>query len=290
MTFGAVFFSVFFSLVVWKRDDWGRYSFGVEAFEGEVWRFLTTLVVHGEPLHLFFNLYAMWFLATPIEDVFGQLKTLLLFVGIGVFASLSEYALFGSGIGLSGVAYGLFGLLWVLGKRDPRLRGALSDQTKMTFVVWFFVCIAASFGGYNVANAAHGGGWLIGWLIGEWMTARRVRRKIIPAVTILSVVLVTSCAIPQWPLRKFVNLGKRSTYEFCALADERVHQNRFDDALRYVAMAEGYRRNPEDVKVFLAEVRQYCEFYKSTGKLPSTDDASDESDDAPMSESSPEKK
>jgi len=41
------------------------------------------------------------------------------------------------------VGYGLFGLLWVLSRRDERFRDSIDPRTVVVFVVWFF-CIATT--------------------------------------------------------------------------------------------------------------------------------------------------
>ena len=71
----------------------------------------------------------------------------------------AEQALFYGGVGLSGVVYGLFGLLWVLSRRDSRFRDAMDRQTVQLMVAWFFLCIVLTItGAWKVANVAHGAG------------------------------------------------------------------------------------------------------------------------------------
>src|SRR5436309_2497422 len=78
-----------------------------------------------------------------------------------------EFGFSDGGVGLSGVGYGLFGLLWILSKRDHRFADAVDARTIQTFIIWFFVCIATTIMHVmQVANIAHGGGAALGILTG----------------------------------------------------------------------------------------------------------------------------
>ena len=90
-------------------------------------------------------------------------------------SSAADYAVSFGGIGLSGVIYGLFGLLWVLSRYNPD-RGAVDPNTDVVFTAWFFLCIVLTYtGSMNVANVAHGAGtaWAAPW---SMAIARRRQR------------------------------------------------------------------------------------------------------------------
>jgi membrane associated rhomboid family serine protease len=138
------------------------------AFHGEPWRFFTCILPHADFLHLAFNVYWLWVFGALVESVYGHARTLGIVLLLGAGSMAAEYALFHGGIGLSGVGYGLFGLLFVLGGRDRRFLGAVDEQTTKVFVGWFFVCIVTSaLHVFPVANVAHGVGALLGGLLGE---------------------------------------------------------------------------------------------------------------------------
>jgi membrane associated rhomboid family serine protease len=87
-----------------------------EIRRGELWRLLTSAFPHVNPLHLLFNLYWLWQFGRPVEQAFGHAKTALLLALFAIGSAAFEYALVRGGVGLSGVVYGLFGLLWVLSR------------------------------------------------------------------------------------------------------------------------------------------------------------------------------
>lgn len=134
---------------------------------GEYWRLLTCILPHGGVMHLIFNVYWMWVLGTCVEETFGPLRTALLVVVLGVGSSAYEFAFLDGGTGLSGVVYGLFGLIWVLGSYDQRFSDVIDARTIQIFVAWFFFCIIlTALNVMPVANFAHGTGALLGALVG----------------------------------------------------------------------------------------------------------------------------
>jgi membrane associated rhomboid family serine protease len=130
---------------------------------GQVWRLLTCTLPHAGLLHLAFNCYWLWVFGTLLEGAWGSVATAGTFVLLGVGSSAAEFAALNGGVGLSGVGYGLFGLLWVLGRREDRFANAVNAQTANLFLVWFFICIFTTYAGiFPVANIAHGVGLALG--------------------------------------------------------------------------------------------------------------------------------
>src|SRR5262249_51769424 len=85
--------------------------------------------------------------------------------------------------GLSGVVYGLFGLLWILGRNDSRFAGVVDGGTVGLFLIWFvFCCFATATGLWNVGNVAHGAGAILGILLALAMLAHGRRRRVFGGV------------------------------------------------------------------------------------------------------------
>ena len=125
-------------------------------------RLLTAALPHGGVLHLLFNGYWTWALGTLVESAWGSLATAGVFALLGAGSMAAEFAVLNGGIGLSGVGYGLFGLVWVLGRRDDRFAGGVDGNTAATFLVWFVLCIATTYTDvFPVANIAHGVGLVL---------------------------------------------------------------------------------------------------------------------------------
>jgi membrane associated rhomboid family serine protease len=133
----------------------------------EPWRLLTAILPHVNVLHLIFNLYWLWTFGTLAEESFGHVRTALLYLFLAAGSNAIAGALGENGIGLSGVGYGLFGMWWVLSRKDERFRDAVDGNTIAMLVGWFFLCIfLTKTGAMRVANVAHGAGAMLGILTG----------------------------------------------------------------------------------------------------------------------------
>jgi GlpG protein len=178
--------------VLWMFDyDIALFTLNMNAFGSEPWRLLTSILPHVDVFHLLFNLYWLWVFGTRIESEWGHAATFGLFAVLAAGSGAAEYIFFSGGVGLSGVGYGLFGLLWVAGRRGGRFADAVDSNTAMLFVGWFFFCIVTTATDLMpVANVAHGVGALLGGLIGLAVSTRGARRTVFGLVAAASVLLM----------------------------------------------------------------------------------------------------
>lgn len=51
------------------------------------WQYFTTMFVHGSPMHIIFNMYALWAFGTPLEQMWGRNKFLFFYFSAGLGAS-----------------------------------------------------------------------------------------------------------------------------------------------------------------------------------------------------------
>jgi len=212
VTGGTILLAIGVTLAWWsKAIDMSPLMEDVGIRRGELWRLLTCSLLHANFLHLAFNLYWTWVFGTLIESVFGHLRTLGIFVLLAVVANGGEYALLAGGVGLSGIGYGLFGLMWAMSKRDRRFSDAVDPKTVQLFVVWFFICVGMTVAGYPIANIAHGLGCVTGLLLGWTITAATAPR-IAGAVYIL--VLTAMVLVADTAARPWVNVSKYVGGEF----------------------------------------------------------------------------
>ena len=93
---------------------------GIDYQQGEYWRLITVALVHGGFLHLGFNLYALHLLGTPVELYYGKFRYSLVLLASLITGSLAS-ALFNNpfiaSVGASGMIFGLFGSLAIIGER-----------------------------------------------------------------------------------------------------------------------------------------------------------------------------
>lgn len=95
-----------------------NYEFMIETFanyykvvqEGEVYRLLTSAFMHGNIYHLFFNMYALYFMGSEAERHYGKVKYLIIYLISAVIGGLFSNVLSSSvSVGASGAIFGLFG-------------------------------------------------------------------------------------------------------------------------------------------------------------------------------------
>ncbi|MFM2420563.1 MAG: hypothetical protein RL385_5286 [Pseudomonadota bacterium] len=129
----------------------------------EPWRFVTPVLIHFGVLHILFN--ALWLkdLGRVIEMVHGT-RYLAVFVLVsGALSNVAQFEIVGSPLfgGLSGVVYGLLGLIWLSGKLRPGLGYGLPPHTVQLMLLWLALGFIGNFG---VANYCHLGGLVVGLL------------------------------------------------------------------------------------------------------------------------------
>lgn len=211
---------------------------------GQLWRLFTNIFLHLDIPHLLFNIWWLWIFGTQIELAFGHAKTVLMVLLLGVGSGSLDFALSHGGVGLSGVGYGFFGLLWVLSKKDERFRDALEPRTVSLFLVWFFICIFTTLTGmYRVANVAHGAGALFGILLGCAIAFPRMRVVTDVAISLLCTLGILGSTIA----RPYVNLSTTEGYQEAKWGYDALMANDDRKALRWLKDAVRYRRQPPEV-------------------------------------------
>lgn len=140
---------------------------------GQVWRLFTPALLHFSLWHLLFNLLWLQDLGTVLEAKLGTARFAAMVAVVALVSNLAQYLAGGAGFGgMSGVIYGLFGYLWVRGKRDFRFGVFLSPLTAGLLMVFLALGIFGLLG--PTANAAHFSGLLVGGALG-WLAAKNPR-------------------------------------------------------------------------------------------------------------------
>ncbi len=160
---------------------------------GEVWRLITPAFIHFGATHMIFNLLAWLMLGRPIEHRYGTWFFALLVLGIalvsnvlqamispelGGTALVREFAGGSEGMvqrlilpfgGLSGVVYGLIGFAWIKSEFDPSFGYRVPLSLVIWAVAWFYLGVSSldeQWLNINMANWAHGSGFVLGILMG----------------------------------------------------------------------------------------------------------------------------
>ncbi|MCZ6692052.1 MAG: rhomboid family intramembrane serine protease [Planctomycetota bacterium] len=190
--------SIVVTLWWWQGNDVSPFETNLMTWHGEPWRLLTAIFPHLGLLHLIFNLYWLWAFGTVIEEQFGRARLLSMVVLMAASSSAAQYALSGSGFGLSGVVYGLFGYLWVIRWTDRRYYFLIDTFTVRIFVGWFFLCIVLTVLDFlPIANTAHGVGALMGMALGVSI-GRGPRGRLLSAALVIALSALTVLAGTIW--------------------------------------------------------------------------------------------
>jgi membrane associated rhomboid family serine protease len=202
---------------------------------GQVWRGLSATLPHVNFLHLAFNLYWLWTFGTLVERVYGHLWCAAIYAFLALGSMLGDFAVLDGGVGLSGVGYGLWGLLMMLERHDPRFAGAVDARTNQTFAIWFLLCIVLTVTRIMpVANVAHGLGAVLGILLGLAIAGDRVVlwkcRLGLVALTVL--ILLGSTVF--WPQ---VNLSSNAAPEIEAAAITALRQGDVPRGIKLLQIA-----------------------------------------------------
>ena len=198
-----VVLSVAMTVAWWVRPALGQWLLMPARLDpSQLWRLLSATLLHADILHLLFNLYWIWSFGTLIERIYRWWALALTCVMLALGSSAAQFAVSDGGVGLSGVVYGLFGLLWVLGRRQPRF-AIVDGGTVQLFAGWFVFCIVLTkLDVWRVGNMAHGSGAVLGLCLGYAIVGRGWAR---PAGAIALALAVAAALTAATIFRPIIN-------------------------------------------------------------------------------------
>ncbi|MBN1998051.1 rhomboid family intramembrane serine protease [candidate division KSB1 bacterium] len=158
-----------------------------------IWQLFTYLFLHGNLLHIFFNMFALWVFGCELERYLGSKKFLRFYLITGVGAGLLSVMISWNSsvpiIGASGAIYGVlvgFAVLWPNRIITLLLFFILPIQIKAKYLVSVLVGISLFsgiqshlFGVFDrVAHFTHLGGAMIGFLMlrGEYILGKAIAK------------------------------------------------------------------------------------------------------------------
>ncbi|WP_394168276.1 rhomboid family intramembrane serine protease [Saccharospirillum alexandrii] len=151
-------------------------NFGPLTVDGQWWRLLTSVFLHGGLLHLIFNAVVLANIGIFLEPLLGRVSFAIVYLITGVLASLTSL-MFNYGVvsvGASGAIFGMYGFFLALLTTKlfrPEFRTTFLKNT-LGFVA---LNIAIGFFG-PIDNAAHMGGLVSGFILGfVWLPFVRKR-------------------------------------------------------------------------------------------------------------------
>jgi len=153
---------------------------------GAWWTLLTAIYLHGNLVHLVFNVISIRVLGPPVEEHYGPARTMVIFTAGGVVGFVvSNYFGYQLTLGASGAVFGLLGAMVAYGQKRGGTFGAMMlRQWGLLALLLFINGIWMS----GVNNVAHAGGF-VGGLGAGFVLALAERR----AETGLDQLLAVAC-------------------------------------------------------------------------------------------------
>lgn len=160
---------------LWPLDLTGRLAlYGIPTLF-QPWQLISYAFLHGGPLHLLLNMYALWFFGSPMENAWGSRAFTLYYfvcaVGAG-FVQLLVASFSGETYPTIGASGGVFGILLAFGMTFPNERLMLLFPPVILKAKWFVILFGAIelWSGVTgtqpgVAHFAHLGGMLFGFIL-----------------------------------------------------------------------------------------------------------------------------
>jgi hypothetical protein len=151
-----------------------------KVFDGEYWRYLTAIFLHGGITHLIYNLFGLLFFGFALEKLVGSRRFLIVFLGTGILANIVSVNFYDSSLGASGAIYGMLGVLTVA---KPFMMVWAFGLIMPIFVaagLWIIADVFRAmgmFGESNIGSIAHLSGIFIGFLIGFLFKRTEKRRS-----------------------------------------------------------------------------------------------------------------
>ena len=204
---------------------WGA-NYGPLTLDGQWWRLVTHLFLHGGPFHILMNMWVLWDVGRLMERLVGHTAMAVIYFVAGIAGGMASLAFHPHipSVGASGAVFGIIGALFglLLHARDavPPARLQQLQSGIIAFVI-FNVIFGMSAQGVDVA--AHAGGAIAGLLAGL-IVLPAVRPGYWLRIGVLAIVgtgafLLTGRLMPPAPRDFLVVLAQY---------DERAHQIRHE--------------------------------------------------------------
>jgi len=132
----------------------------------EIWRFISSIFLHGSLAHIVSNLFALALFGTILESVIGSRRFLWVFFVSGVIANLIAINFYPLSLGASGAIYGILGALIILRPMIVVWVYSLPMPMFVAGIFWVGAGILGLFAPSNVGDIAHLSGIAIGFIFG----------------------------------------------------------------------------------------------------------------------------
>jgi rhomboid protease GluP len=209
-----VYFILLFNIVVFVAQILSRgggitLRFGLaplEIAQGEWWRLITPMFLHspGFLLHIVMNSVVLMAFGSQVEQAFGTVRFVAIYLITGFVASATSYA-FGAcnilGVGASGAIAGTIGVLLVYLYRRRRSQFVRSYMNQLIGLIVLNAVLGLMLQGID--NYAHGGGLAAGIALGALIDRTDEPPSPLVQGVALAGVLAVGIALTVWRTTNF---------------------------------------------------------------------------------------
>ncbi len=156
--------------------SWGV-SFNFLIANGEWWRIVTSMFLHGGFTHILFNAFSLFVFAPDLERIMGKGRFILVYFASGLAGNILTYIIQDysyASLGASGAIFGVFGafaaLVYYTRHNFPQLKQVVLPLVVISVVMTFLSS------GINVT--AHIGGLATGFVIGLYFFNPKNKRRL----------------------------------------------------------------------------------------------------------------
>ena len=169
----------------------GQLAFVPAFFIVRPWTAITYMFVHGGIMHILFNMLALYFFGPAVEERLGSRRFVTLYTVSGIAGALLS-AIFAPAYPIIGASGAVFGVMIAFAHFWPRTQiyifGILPLEARVAVILMAIMALYSGIQGSRsgVADFAHLGGFVAGWLYVRWfdatLGAKRFRAKATPKV------------------------------------------------------------------------------------------------------------
>lgn len=161
--------------------DWKLFAFTPALAFERPWTFVTSIFLHADFLHLFFNMFALFMFGLVLENRIGSRNFVIIFFLSGIMGSMG-YLVTASdstipALGASGAIYGVIGTLTVLMPLMTVWFGGIPMPMIAAALLWVLVEFFGMFIPSDIAHSAHLGGIFAGIIYGIYLRRSEGRRR-----------------------------------------------------------------------------------------------------------------
>ncbi len=152
----------------------------------QIWRFFTAIFLHGDALHLIFNLFGLVLFGSILEKLIGGKRFLIIFLITGLLANILSINFYANSLGASGAIFGIIGALILLRPMLTVFAYGLPMPIFIAGILWAAADVMGVFGmgQPGIGNMAHLSGMLFGLIFGIYYRKLIQKRKSNPKIII----------------------------------------------------------------------------------------------------------